>query len=154
MSLRPLPSLFSVAIAALALSATGAQPADTRPVATLTIRVVDLRNHNGDLIFGVFDQPKGFPSVKENSVNWQVKPASANVVEFTAKLAPGRYAASVLHDENRNGKMDRDAVGIPLEGYGVTNNPKPRLRAATFNQALFELPPNGATLTISIQYFH
>src|SRR5579864_1002607 len=132
MSLR---LIFPLAMAALAFPVTDAQPAETRPVATLTIRVVDLRNHNGDLIFGVFDQPKGFPSVKGNSVNWQVKPASANVVEFSAKLAPGKYAASVLHDENRNGKMDRDAVGIPLEGYGVTNNPKPRLRAATFNQA-------------------
>jgi uncharacterized protein (DUF2141 family) len=128
--------------------------ADEPSPATLKVHVVDLRNHKGDLIFGVFRQPKGFPSTKENSVDWQVKPAGADVVEFIARLPPGRYAASVLHDENRNGQMDRDAVGIPLEGYGVTNNPKPRFRAARFDEAVFQVPPQGITVTISIQYFH
>ena len=130
----------------------GGLAAEDPPSATLTIRVADLRNHKGDLIFGVFKQADGFPSVKDKSVNWQVK-AAADGVEFTAKLTPGKYAASVLHDENRNSKMDTDAVGVPTEGYGVTNNPKPRFRGATFKEAIFDLPPQGATLTISLQYF-
>lgn len=129
-----------------------ARSAEDPPAATLTVRVTDLRNHKGDLIFGVFKSEAGFPSEKDRSVNWQVKPAGSNVV-FTAMLAPGKYAASVLHDENRNGRMDRDAVGIPLEGYGVTNNPKPAFRAAHFEEARFDLPPGGAHFTISIQYF-
>jgi uncharacterized protein (DUF2141 family) len=122
------------------------------PPTTLTIRIADVRDNKGDLIFGVFSSAPGFPSEKSKSVNWQVKPAGANVV-FTASLPPGKYAASVLHDENRNGKMDRDALGVPLEGYGVTNNPKPAFRAARFDEATFQLPPAGATLTISVQYF-
>ena len=117
----------------------------------LTVKVADLRNHKGDLIFGLFKTGDGFPNVKEKSVNWQVKPAGDSVV-FTAKLPVGKYGASVLHDENRNGQMDR-SLGIPVEGYGVTNNPKPALRAATFEEALFTLPKEGKEMTISIQYF-
>src|SRR5579864_7521145 len=142
-----------VAILLLATLVASNRAADDRARAMLRIRIIDLRNRKGDLIFGVFDQPGGFPNVKENSINWQVKPASADPLEFTAQLPPGRYAASILHDENRNGKMDRDIAGIPLEGYGVTNNPKPSFRQATFKEARFTLPPEGATLTISIQYF-
>lgn len=127
--------------------------ADEGAQALLTIKVTDLRNHKGDLIFGVFKSADGFPTQKEKSVNWQVKAADADTVTFTAKLPPGEYSASVLHDENRNGKMDFGAFGRPLEGYGVTNNPKPRLRKAKFKEALFKLPPQGATMTISIQYF-
>jgi uncharacterized protein (DUF2141 family) len=119
--------------------------------AVLTVKVADLRNHKGDLIFGVFKTADGFPNVKEKSVNWQVKAAGDGVV-FTAKLPPGKYGASVLHDENRNGQMDR-SFGVPVEGYGVTNNPKPALRAATFEEALFTLPKDGKEMTISIQYF-
>ena len=59
----------------------------------------------------------------------------------------------MLHDENRTGDIDRGVAGIPLEGYGVTNNPKPRLRAANFKEATFTLPPDGTTMTISVQYF-
>jgi uncharacterized protein (DUF2141 family) len=139
------------AVAVLGLLALGAGPA-SRPAAQLTVTVTDLRNHKGDLIFGVFDQPKGFPNEEKKSVNWQVKKADADRVTFTCQLPPGRYSASVLHDENGNGQMDT-SLGIPQEGYGVTNNPKPKLRKATFKEALFDLPKEGAEKTISVQYF-
>jgi uncharacterized protein (DUF2141 family) len=143
----------AVAMTALlvALRAGGAD--DAAPTATLTIRITDVRNHKGDLIFGVFKTADGFPSEKGKSVNWQVKPASGDTVVFTAKLPAGKYGASVLHDENRNGQIDRGSFGVPLEGYGVTNNPKPALRGATFEEALFTLPKEGKELTISVQYF-
>ena len=140
-------------IVAVALGASLSAGPQQSGEAVLTVRVVDLRNHNGDLIFGVFKTADGFPTEKGKSVNWQVKAASGDEVVFTAKLLPGRYGASVLHDENRNGRMDKNAVGIPVEGYGVTNNPKPALRAATFEESVFELPKEGKEMRISLQYF-
>ena len=128
-------------------------PATAPTGALLTITIKDLRNHNGDLVFGVFTQPDGFPNVQSKSVYWEVKPADADSVTFTTRLPPGRYGAGVLHDENRSGDMDKGLGGIPLEGYGVTNNPKPRFRKATFDEATFTLPAEGATMTISLQYF-
>ena len=125
----------------------------TQPLATLKIEVTDLRNHKGQLIFGVFTSADGFLNKSAKSVNWQIKPIDADRVEFIAQLPPGKYGASVLHDENSNGEMDRNAAGIPKEGYGVTNNPKPRFRAARFKESVFTLPAAGATLTISVQYF-
>lgn len=158
-------SLVSLGIAFGCASGPGAsssaQPTTTAtggPPATLTIKTVDLRNRNGQLIFGVFTQSDGFPSDAKKSVNWQVKaatendPADPKVVVFTCQLPPGMYGASVLHDENKNGQMDT-RLGIPREGYGVTNNPKPKFRAAKFSESTFTLPPQGATLTISLQYF-
>ena len=135
-------------------SQPASQPA-TQPLATLTIEVKDLRNAKGQLIFGVFKSPDGFPSVEGKSVAWEVRPAKrgSGVVVFTAALPPGTYAASVLHDENKSGNMDKGLGEIPKEGYGVTNNPKPRFRAATFGEATFTLPPEGAKKTISVQYF-
>jgi uncharacterized protein (DUF2141 family) len=134
------------------LSVGGSAPA-AESSAKLTITVKDLRNHNGQLIFGVFTSADGFPTDSQRAVNWQVKAVDADSVVFTAMLPPGQYGASVLHDENKNGKMDKNFAGIPVEGYGETNNPKPALRAATFEESRFNLPPEGANLTISIQYF-
>jgi uncharacterized protein (DUF2141 family) len=125
----------------------------TQPVATLTVRVADLRNHKGQVIFAVFKSADGFPKDKNKALVWQIKPADADTVVFTASLPPGKYAASALHDENKNGKMDMNFLGIPEEGYGVTNNPKPDYRQARFDEAVFDLPQAGATLTISFQYF-
>ena len=143
----------AAAVALTVLAGTAAAPQSQPAAAPLTIKVTDLRNHKGQLIFGVFRTPDGFPTQQNKSVNWQVKPADADTVVFTASLPPGRYGASVLHDENKNGKMDKNLAGIPVEGYGVTNNPKPRFRSATFEESRFTLPAEGATLTISVQYF-
>ena len=131
----------------------GVPPMQSPPMARLTIRVTDLRNRNGQVLLGVFKSAGGFPSDKTKSVAWQIKPIDSATVVFTAYLPPGKYAASVLHDENKNFKMDKNLLGIPEEGYGVTNNPRPKYRAARFDEATFDLPPAGAALTISIQYF-
>jgi uncharacterized protein (DUF2141 family) len=128
-------------------------PATRQSLAHLTVRVTGLRNRKGQLIFGVFTSADGFPNVERRSVNWQVRDPDADSVTFEADLPPGVYGASVLHDENRNNQMDRNLAGIPQEGYGVTNNPRPALRAARFDEATFTLPPEGKAMTISVQYF-
>jgi len=120
--------------------------------AKLVVRVADVRSAKGNLVFGVFRTGDGFPSDDKKSVAWAVKPAGRDV-SFECVLPPGDYAASVLHDENANNKMDQNVLGIPTEGYGVTNNPKPKFRAATFKEAAVTVPEAGAEKTISLQYF-
>jgi uncharacterized protein (DUF2141 family) len=143
-------ALLHIAAADAPSSAPSSQPA----AATLTVEIKDLRNGKGQLIFGVFKQADGFPTKSDKSVFWEVRPAKANgKIVFTATLPPGTYAASVLHDENNSGDMDKGLGGVPKEGYGVTNNPKPRFRAARYDEATFDLPPEGVKKTISVQYF-
>ena len=66
-----------------------------------------------------------------------------------AGLAPGRYAR-VMHDENGNGKFDTNMDGMPTEGYGFSNNPRV-MRAATFEELVFEVPEAGTTTTIQLR---
>jgi len=138
------------ALAGIAPRSFADEPPQT---ARLTIRVVDWRNRNGQAIFSVFNQSKGFPGDSKKSVHWEARKLADGDVIFTADLPPGKYAASVLHDENSNNKLDTNLIGIPTEGYGVTNNPKPKFRGAKYSEATFELPAEGASLTISLQYF-
>ena len=142
----------AVAPAATAPAAPEPSPATAASGAPIAVTVKDLRNRKGVLIFGVFETADGFPNDEKKSVYWEVRDADAEDRTFVARLPPGRYAASVLHDENRSGEMDRGFGGLPLEGYGVTNNPKPKMRAATFKEATFALPAEGKALTISLQY--
>lgn len=128
-----------------------AAPADG--LARLTVNVVDLRSRDGQVIFGVFTSAKGFPSDAKRACNWQVRKIDADTMQFIADLPPGKYAATALHDQNSNNKLDQNFFGVPTEGYGVTNNPKPRFRAAKFSEAVVTLPEDGATVTISLQYF-
>jgi len=54
-------------------------------------------------------------------------------------VAPGRYAVSVFHDENSNGKMDTNFIGIPREGVGASNNAKGHLGPQDSMTQLFNI---------------
>ena len=87
----------------------------------------------------------------------QAPPAAANrlpatVPEVVARfsgLAPGRYAVQVLHDRNDNGQLDTNVVGMPIEPYGFSNNPR-LMRKASFEEAAIELTGQGAEIVIDL----
>lgn len=38
----------------------------------------------------------------------------------SVSVPPGKYAVSLVHDENNNGGMDM-SFGLPVEGFGISN---------------------------------
>lgn len=112
--------------------------APTNDTATLTVRVTGARNTKGKIWVTVFRDAQGFPddpskAVRQQSVDIDPNTMSAQVT--FKDLPQGTFAVSVLHDENGNGKMDKNFVGMPKEGYGASNNPKKKKRAPTFDEA-------------------
>jgi uncharacterized protein (DUF2141 family) len=69
-----------------------------------------------------------------------------------AGIAPGTYAVSVFHDENANGKLDTNFMGIPREGVRASNNAKGHLGPPKFNAAAFRFAGGRLDLKITINY--
>jgi uncharacterized protein (DUF2141 family) len=68
-------------------------------------------------------------------------------------LPSGTYAVLVHHDENDNRKFDKNFLGIPLEGYGASNNRTRALRAPSWGESNFELERGKSReLTIGLRY--
>jgi uncharacterized protein (DUF2141 family) len=66
---------------------------------------------------------------------------------------PGVYAIAIYHDENANGKFDRGGIiGLPLEGYGFSNNPPTFFSLPSFNSVRVSIPHSGLTTTIRLKY--
>ncbi|WJI15776.1 DUF2141 domain-containing protein [Pseudoxanthomonas winnipegensis] len=65
-------------------------------------------------------------------------------------LPAGRYAVQVMHDENGNGRLDTNIIGMPTEGYGFSNNPRV-MRKPTFDEAAFDLPDQGTAIVIKLR---
>ena len=135
------------------LSSTMAQEGAAETGARLGVSVRDVRNDTGHLRLGVFDRDDGFPRSREGAILWRSIPAATESPTFELTLPPGKYAIVILHDENGNKRHDRNWLGVPVEGYGVSNNPKPKLRAATYEEAVFTLPEEGRDVEVSIQYW-
>jgi uncharacterized protein (DUF2141 family) len=129
--------------------------AQTKDTGTLTVRVTGARNTKGKIGVTLFQDAQGFPddtskAVRQESVDIDPNTKSAQV---TFKDVPqGTFAVSVLHDENGNGKMDKNFVGMPKEGYGASNNPKKKKRAPTFDEAKFSLNTSEQAIEITLIY--
>ena len=102
------------------------RPAQMSATATLTIKVVGARNAKGKIGVALFQDPSAFPNDPSDAVRQQAVEIDANTLTAQvvfADVPQGTYAVSVFHDENLNGKLDKNFVGIPKEGYGASNNP-------------------------------
>lgn len=103
---------------------------------TLVVDIVNFKNNHGTAIISLLDSSK--ITVKKTNVSIENNSAQAT---FT-NLSSGKYAVKVFHDENSNEKLDRGLLGIPAEGWGVSNNPKRGFGPPKFRTMLFELREN------------
>ncbi|MDX2052710.1 MAG: DUF2141 domain-containing protein [Polyangiaceae bacterium] len=102
---------------------------------------VSPRNRKGALACALYASPKGFPGAIGSARATERKAIPAGEVRCTfAGLPKGTYAVAVVHDENGNGKLDTNFLGMPTEGWGTTNNVKPLMSAPTFEDSKVKLP--------------
>jgi uncharacterized protein (DUF2141 family) len=120
--------------------------------ADLVVTVEGLRSDSGDIRAGIFNSADVWPEAAHTFRRVQAQATlPATVLTFT-DLPPGTYAVALYHDENRNGKHDKNFLGIPQEGYGFTRNPTVVLSAPDYEECVIEVSEAGARTTIRIKY--
>jgi uncharacterized protein (DUF2141 family) len=119
----------------------------------LDVRVHGLRNDRGYVTFVLYgDKPEDF-LVKGKKILKQRFAANQGTVEFCVILPkPGIYAATAYHDENGNGKFDKNWAGLPTEGFGMSNNPTTLLTPPSHDQAAFTVSHGPTRVDIEIKY--
>ena len=120
---------------------------------TLKIITTNLKNNKGVVQFNIYNNPKNFPDKKltlyfKKGINTIKNKTSS----FTFNLPKGRYLVSVLHDENKNGKIDKGLM-LTKEGIGVSNYKSFSLfNRPNFKKGSFILDKDK-TIKIKVNYF-
>jgi uncharacterized protein (DUF2141 family) len=121
------------------------------PTAELEVRLEKVRNGRGSLHLCLTRNPAHFPDCGEDPAAFKRSvPAGISTIRFTG-LLPGDYALAVLHDENRNGRLDT-LVGIPREGFGFSRSPAVLLGPPRFRQVRFGIAEGFTRQTVRMQY--
>jgi len=119
---------------------------------TLTVKVSNIANNNGAILIGLYNKANDFTKIDKVYKKGKLNSIEENSFTYSFTNIPdGTYAISILHDENRNKKLDKNFLGIPKEGYGFSNNVHPSFRSATFEEAKFELK-SDSSLSVKIVY--
>ena len=143
-------------VLALLSAATAApEPATARPEtpSTIAVHVRGARSSRGELVVVLYGaNPDDFLKKGRRLARERVPARTEAVTVRLAAPGPGLYAVAVYHDENGNRKFDRRWFGLPVEGFGVSNNPKVTLRAPSHAEAAFPVGRGLTVVEISLRY--
>lgn len=119
----------------------------------VNVDIGGLRDDKGQVVCALYSSSDGFPKDGKKAVA-QIDSGISNkhaVCEFSG-ITPGTYAVSVFHDENSNGKLDSNFLGIPREGVGASNGAKGHFGPPKFDAAAFHFSGGRLDLKITITY--
>lgn len=130
----------------------------------LKVTVEGVRSDSGALMIGFYDSALNFESAIHTSARVGLLNDKGRLVGVTMRaktgpqgiaimlLPPGRYGVIVFHDENDNGLLDVNIFGLPVEGYGFSNNVMGFLSAPSFDKASLTVGSDNVDTSISLTY--
>ncbi len=117
---------------------------------TVTITVGEFENTKGVAFVGLYNRAEAFGKPAQVFKGKEI-PVRGKFAECVFDNLPdGTYAVAVFQDENGNQTLDTGLFGIPKENYGFSNNIKPKMRQATFDEAKFVLKGQPLAMTVKI----
>ncbi len=120
---------------------------------TLTVDIFNIQNDKGQIGCSLFSKEDGFPSKAEKAdTRMFVKSKNGNAACVFKGVKPGKYAVSVMHDEDKDGELKTSMVGRPKEWWGVSNNiPAERFGPPKYEAATFSYTGPSKTIKIKLR---
>ncbi len=116
----------------------------------LDVTVGGLKSTKGMLLACLWKDKVGFPTCGKSKSAVKIRTAitgSTMRVSFR-NVAAGSYAVSIEHDEDNDGKLKTNFIGMPKEGVGISNNPG---GIPSFGKAQVRVNGNGV-ISITMRY--
>ena len=154
MKFPDLPHLAASLLLAILMAATVVTPAVAEGL-TLKVRIDGFKSESGQVFVCLWEASNNFPKCAQSKSSKRVSVKIANGIAETtfAGLVDGkRYAVSAHHDENGNGKIDKNAMGIAQEGIGISGNPAFSLMTIGFSKNSFVMKPDLPPVPIHIKH--
>src|SRR3982074_559700 len=107
-------SFFAIAAALILI----AGPASA---ARIIVTIDGLHSAQGTVFVGLYATPSKFLNGNQSDAMRKVKASTAPVTVTFDNLPPGNYAVGAYHDENANEHLDTSVIGLPVEGYALSN---------------------------------
>ncbi|RQW89067.1 MAG: DUF2141 domain-containing protein [Geobacter sp.] len=119
----------------------------------IVVEITGLKNSDGQVGVLLFSREEGFPMDHKQAVKKIFAGIHRKTCQITLENIPyGTYAVSVFHDENADGKLKQNFIGIPKEGIGASRNPRIRFGPPKFKEAHFTVDSTEHRLPITMRY--
>lgn len=129
-------------------------PVSSTTNSIIRVQIEGLKETKGQICFSLFASSKGFPDNGDNTL--QAKCVSVREESPTLiidNLHLGTYALAVFHDVNGDGKLNRNFLGIPKEGFGFSQNPEIQTSPPSFGDSAVLVTSAETNLQVQLRYF-
>ena len=143
----------AIFLALLAIGVAEAQTNNTSDSNAIKVALVDLHSNDGEVRCALYSSADGFPDIFTKAAKTTTaKITNEQAVCGFSAVVPGDYAISAFQDENSNGILDRNFMGMPKEGVGASNDAKGSFGPPKFDDARFSYKGGLHQLTIHMRY--
>ena len=120
----------------------------------LVVEVGGVRSDEGRVMLALHTEQEGveFPD-EAGAVTGAWTEARTGTWRLVFRDVPdGRYAVTVIHDENGNGELETNLLGVPVEGYGFSNDAEGFMGPPTFADASVEVGDEDGHALVNLRY--
>ena len=142
-------AILPVICCSLFILASQHSSAQTSKTGKLTIKITSIRNAEGNIRVALRSDENTIVASKIVEID----PKTLTAEAVFDNLAEGTYGVAVIHDENKNEKLDFNDSGMPIEGYGHSNNPAKRPGPPSFDETKFAFAAPGSSIEIALIYW-
>ncbi|MEE1961812.1 Uncharacterized conserved protein, DUF2141 family [Flagellimonas taeanensis] len=82
---------------------------------TISVHINNVESNEGQIKVAIYDSDDSFLSFEQVYRGSSVKAQKGQVILRMEDIPSGEYALAIFHDENGNGKLDTNWLGIPRE---------------------------------------
>jgi uncharacterized protein (DUF2141 family) len=120
--------------------------------ARIIVTIDGMHSTQGNVFVGLYATPSKFLNGNQVDAQRKVRASTRPITVVFDNLSPGTYAVGAYHDENGNDHLDTNFLGLPVEGYALSNGIRAVMSKPTFQQAAFTVGEQGAQVALHIRY--
>lgn len=117
------------------------------------VKVTGIRSGKGKIILNVFRNNETYDNQQPCKVfTFDKKELANGSLVVTCRLEPGIYGITLVDDENGNGKIDKNFIGTPKEGFGFSNFFMEKMKKPVFDDFKVDLKSPNNNIVIRVKY--
>jgi uncharacterized protein (DUF2141 family) len=106
----------------------------------LPVKITGIRSAKGTIVINVFKDQASYDKEEPfKKISFDKKALANGIMTVELTLEAGTYGITLLDDENANGKIDKNFIGIPKEGFGFSNFFMTKMKKPAFDEFKVDL---------------
>ncbi|WP_163411539.1 DUF2141 domain-containing protein [Flavobacterium ajazii] len=117
------------------------------------VKISGIRSEKGQIILNVFKNSEDYEQEKVfKKLIFEKKTVDNGSMKINFNIEPGIYGITLIDDENKNGELNKNLIGIPKEGFGFSDFFMEKMKKPVFDDFKVTIKNPNNKITIKVKY--